>query len=197
MNAKESLITSTQALLWERGYVGMSPNAILRRAGAGQGSMYHHFAGKAELALAAIERSAEELRALMERPLSAEGTAVSRITAFLLRERDVLRGCRIGRLAQDPDVVANAALRQPINETFEVVKRRLAEVLELGVARKELRAELNAADTAAMILAVLQGGYVLARAADSVEPFDHAIKGALSLLRLMALEQDGPTSQGE
>jgi AcrR family transcriptional regulator len=39
----DKLIETTQELLWERGYVGMSPRAIQDRAGVGQGSMYHHF----------------------------------------------------------------------------------------------------------------------------------------------------------
>src|SRR5688572_27007362 len=43
MSTSERLIESTRELLWERGYVGTSPKAILERAGAGQGSMYHHF----------------------------------------------------------------------------------------------------------------------------------------------------------
>ena len=61
---QERLVRSTQELLWERGYVDRpSPKAILERAGVGQGSMYHHFSGKSALALAAIRRTAEELKA--------------------------------------------------------------------------------------------------------------------------------------
>lgn len=63
MNTSERLIEATRELLWERGYVGTSPKAVQQAAGAGQGSMYHHFAGKQDLALAAIRRSAEELGA--------------------------------------------------------------------------------------------------------------------------------------
>src|SRR3954468_17749100 len=52
MSTPERLIESTRELLWERGYVGTSPKAILERSGAGQGSMYHHFkGGKPDLAL--------------------------------------------------------------------------------------------------------------------------------------------------
>jgi AcrR family transcriptional regulator len=61
--ASDRLIESTRELLWERGYVGTSPKAIQQRAGVGQGSMYHHFTGKPDLALAAVRRTAEELRA--------------------------------------------------------------------------------------------------------------------------------------
>ncbi len=78
----ERLIRSTQELLWERGYVGTSPKAIQAAAGAGQGSMYHHFSGKAELAKAAIERSAAEMRAAAEEQFNAPGTASERIATI-------------------------------------------------------------------------------------------------------------------
>ncbi|MCW2914585.1 MAG: TetR family transcriptional regulator [Actinomycetia bacterium] len=182
MDASERLIESTQELLWERGYVGTSPKAIQQHAGAGQGSMYHHFAGKSDLALVAVRRSAEQLRALAETQFSGPGTAIERISAYLLREREVLRGCRIGRLAQDPEVIASPNLRQPLDETFDWLRHRLAELLAEGQAQDELDGDLDPADTAATILAVLQGGYVLARAADSVEPFNQAVNGVLGLL---------------
>lgn len=182
MSTPERLIESTQELLWERGYVGTSPRAIQQRAGAGQGSMYHHFSGKPELALAAIRRSAEERQALAEEQFSGPGTAVQRVANYLRRERDVLRGCPIGRLTQDPEVVADPTLRQPVAETFEHLSLRLTAVLTEGQALGQLDPELDPADTAATIVAVLQGGYVLARAADSVEPFQRATEGAIALL---------------
>ncbi|MFC4589244.1 TetR/AcrR family transcriptional regulator [Sphaerisporangium corydalis] len=183
MDTMERLIRSTQELLWERGYVGTSPKAIQRRAEAGQGSMYHHFDGKPGLALAAVRRSAGELRAEAEARFSAPGTAIERITAYLLREREVLRGCPIGRLAQDPDIVASEELRRPLEETFAWLRGRLAGVLAEGRARGELSDGLVPEEVAATIVAVLQGGYVVARAAGSAEPFDQAVGGLLALLR--------------
>ncbi|MEU5186138.1 TetR/AcrR family transcriptional regulator [Streptomyces klenkii] len=182
MSTPERLIESTRELLWERGYVGTSPKAIQQRAGAGQGSMYHHFSGKPDLALTAIRRTAEEMRAKAEAQFGGPGTAVERITAYLRRERDVLKGCPVGRLTQDPDVMADPALRAPVDETFVWLRGRLTEVLAEGVARGELAAALDPAATAATVVAVLQGGYVLARAADSTAPFEQAVDGVLGLL---------------
>jgi TetR/AcrR family transcriptional repressor of nem operon len=181
-SARERLVTGAQELLWERGYVGTSPKAIQQHAGVGQGSMYHHFAGKSDLALAAVRRNAEEVRAEAEAALSAPGTAFDRVAAYLGRERDVLRGCRVGRLAHDPDIVADASLREPLAETFAWLQARLAEVLADGQARAELRADLEVEATAAAIAAVVQGGYVLARAANAPEQFDCAADGVLGLL---------------
>jgi AcrR family transcriptional regulator len=144
--------------------------------------MYHHFTGKAELAKVAIERSGAELRAAAEEQLGADGTATERISAYLGRERDVLRGCRIGRLAADPDVVADPELRAPVAETFAWLRDRLAEVVADGKRTGEFPESLDPQRTAATIAAVLQGGYVLARAADSTEPFELAVQGLIDLL---------------
>ncbi|MEU6119855.1 TetR/AcrR family transcriptional regulator [Streptomyces sp. NPDC047117] len=181
-SAAERLIESTRELLWERGYVGTSPKAILQRANAGQGSMYHHFSGKPDLALAAIRRTAEEMRAEVARLLDGPGTALDRVGAYLRRERDALKGCPVGRLTQDPDVMADPALRAPVDETFDWLRGRLTEVLAEGRARGELDAGLDPEATAASVVAVVQGGYVLARAAGSPAAFDQAVTGVLGLI---------------
>jgi TetR/AcrR family transcriptional repressor of nem operon len=178
MDTRERLIESARELLWERGYVGTSPKAIQERAAAGQGSMYHHFSGKPELALAAIRRSAEERQTSADLDLNQPGTAYERVARYLGRERDVLRGCPIGRLTQDPEVITSPELREPVDEMFSWMRTRIAGVLE-----GELPPELESADIAATIVAVLQGGYVLARAAGDPAPFDRAITGALALLK--------------
>ncbi len=187
MDASEQLISTAQELLWERGYVATSPKAIQRRAGVGQGSMYHHFHGKTDLCAAAVRRSAADLRAEVEPILSAPGTAIERIGAYLRRERDVLRGCRIGGLTQDPEVVAHPELRAPIEETLLWLQTRLAQVIAEGQRRGELVGTLSPQLTASTICAVLQGGYVLARGEGSTKPFSDAMQGALALLDRLAL----------
>ncbi|GAA2298404.1 TetR/AcrR family transcriptional regulator [Streptomyces kunmingensis] len=181
-STQDRLIETTRELLWERGYVGTSPKAILRRAGVGQGSMYHHFTGKGDLAQAAIRRTGEEMRATVDRLLDAGGPAYERIAAYLLRERDVLRGCPVGRLTMDPDVLASEELRAPVDETIAHVKARLAEVLQEGVHSGEFAAHLVPRDLAATIVATVQGGYVLARASGDTDAFDAGVRGLLALL---------------
>ncbi len=182
MSTSDRLIESTRELLWERGYVGTSPKAILERAGAGQGSMYHHFKGKPDLALAAITRTAEEMRTRVGRLLDGPGTPAERVRAYLLRERDVLRGCPVGRLTMDPDVVASDELRAPVDETLDWIRERLAGLVEEGKEQGEFAPELDGEEIAATILATIQGGYVLARAAGSPALFETGIRGLLSLL---------------
>jgi AcrR family transcriptional regulator len=182
MSTSERLIESTRELLWERGYVGTSPKAILERAGAGQGSMYHHFTGKPDLALAAIRRTAEEMRATAAGVLDGPGTPYERIEAYLRRERDVLRGCPIGRLTMDPDVIASAELRAPVDETLDWIRERIAGIVEEGKEQGQFVPSLDAGEIAAAVVATVQGGYVLARASGSPAAFDAGARGLLSLL---------------
>ncbi|MYW70454.1 TetR family transcriptional regulator [Streptomyces sp. SID8379] len=182
MSTQERLIETTRELLWERGYVGTSPKAILQGAGVGQGSMYHHFTGKQDLALAAIRRTGEEMRATVDRLLGAGGSAYERVEAYLLRERDVMRGCPVGRLTMDPDVIASEELRAPVDETISYVKSRLADVVQEGVDSGEFASRLVPREIAAAVVATVQGGYVLARASGDTDAFDTGVRGLLALL---------------
>ncbi len=182
MSTPERLIESTRELLWERGYVGTSPKAILERAQAGQGSMYHHFRGKPDLALAAIRRTAQEMRAAAGAVLGGPGTPYERIEAYLRRERDVLRGCPVGRLTMDPDVIADDALRAPVDETLDWLREQIAQLVEEGREQGEFAPSLDGEEIAAAVVATVQGGYVLARASGSPAAFDAAVRGLLSLL---------------
>ncbi len=194
MDARTKLISATQDLLWERGYVGTSPGAIQQRAGVGQGSMYHHFRGKEDLCAAAIARSAAELRAEVEPILSGSGTPVERIGAYLRRERQVLRGCRIGGLTQDPEIVSRPDLRGPIEETLLWLQGRLADLVSDGQASGELPESIAPGQVASMLGAVLQGAYVLARGEDSEIAFTEAIDGTLALLSVASDRPDRQTS---
>ena len=183
MDARTRLVDGMADLLWERGYVGTSPAAVLARSGVGQGSLYHHFAGKRELAIAAIEAGAGALTSAAEVALSTPGTAYERVERFLLRDREVLRGCRIGRLTQDPEVVADDDLRRPVDDALRRVRDALTDVLRTGQRLGELEDTVPADELASTVLATLQGGYVLARAEQDEQAFTSAVRGVLALLR--------------
>lgn len=182
VSTRDDLIEATRELLWERGYGAASPREILDVAGAGKGSMYHHFRGKEALAQAAIERNAEEMRAQIADDLASGTSAVAQVRAYLTREREVLKGCQFGRLVQDPEVVDSPALRGEVEEMFAWVRSRLEEVITGGVDSGEFTPGLDPARTATTVAATLQGAYVLARAAQDVSVFDDAVEGVLALL---------------
>lgn len=183
MDTRTRLLEATQDLLWERGYAATSPKDILRRSGAGQGSMYHHFTGKQDLAVSALERSADAMRTEAESLLSGAGSALDRVIAYLERQRDTLRGCRMGRMTYDSDVLATPDLLKPVAQTLEWLVDALAEAISQGIADHEFPQTTDPHRLASTVVATVQGGYVLARAQQDVAAFDAAVDGAVELLR--------------
>lgn len=71
-----------------------------------------------------------------------------------------------------------------MDETFDWLRQRLAEVIAQGQATGELEPGLDVRDLAAAIAGSVQGGYVLAKAAGADEPYYSAVRGILALLAL-------------
>jgi hypothetical protein len=86
----------------------------------------------------------------------------------------------------DPIVMADPQLRRPVEEAFATVRQQLAAALAEGRDSGDLDPGLDPAAVAAALIAVLQGGYVLARAADSADAYAQAVEGALALFSLHA-----------
>jgi AcrR family transcriptional regulator len=153
--------------------------------------MYHHFDGKHALALAAIERNAADLVVRADADLDGPGSVTERIGRYMRRERAALRGCPVGRLTMDPDVMADQELSRPVGNAFAVVGERLTAVLTEGRENGELDPSVDSAAIATVLVAVLQGGYVLARAANSADTYTQAVEGVLALLARSTRSGDG------
>ncbi|HEY4466211.1 MAG TPA: TetR family transcriptional regulator [Klebsiella sp.] len=183
MKTKDALIKTMQELLWTRGYSNTSPKEIQQVSGVGQGSMYHHFKGKADLARQTILLNAEELQKEISIILHADKSARERIQDYLLREREVLAGCRMGGLAQDSEVISDDSLREPIADNFEWLIGELEEVLDAGKTSGEFSADLNVEHTALTLISVMQGAFVIARATQSEAYYKQAIAGVIEMLK--------------
>jgi TetR/AcrR family transcriptional regulator, transcriptional repressor for nem operon len=182
VDTRERLVETMSELMWERGYADTSPRAVRERAGVGQGSLYHHFPTKRDLALAALERNVADLLPAASE-LDGPGDPMARIEAYLMRPRDALKGCKVGRMTQDPQVREDPVLLAPVARAFAQVHASWVKVLREAVAAGELRDDLDPGRLAHTLMAILQGGYVLAIAQQDPGPFDDARAGALDLLR--------------
>ena len=138
-DSKQKLLAAASALLSERGYEATSPQMILQRAGVGQGSMYHHFDGKEDLAVDAIAHMTGRTVTYLETRLQAgleagdtgpedEGrpahvvTVIADALTYMLERRE---GQALIRLLADPVVGAakplNAAVKGWIDQIRAVI----------------------------------------------------------------------------
>lgn len=143
---RAAIVAAAAQLLAEQGYAGLRMNAVAERAGVAAGSVYRHFAGKAEL-------TAELFRTLAGREVEAvraatrSGSAAERIVALIetFAHRALKSPRRAYLLLAEPVDPGVDELRLKFRRAFRDV---LAEILTRGVRVGELppqRADLAAA----------------------------------------------------
>ncbi len=178
---RQQLLDAAKALLWDMGYESMSPQRILQKSGAGQGSLYHHFDGKRALASAALNEMEAEMRTSFDQIFATRTPPLQRLRSYLTQERDGQKGCRLGRLANE-SAIADEALRAPLGRYFSHVQAVITQTLDEAVHGGELPSPSPTTDIAATLVAVVQGGYTLSRIHQDPVHIKRATQGALTLL---------------
>jgi AcrR family transcriptional regulator len=183
MSKREAIVQAAKDLIWEEGYEAMSPRDVMERSGAGQGSLYHHFKGKRDLAGQALSEVNIELRAIADGVFSHyERPPLERLRRFLnALSRDPLKGCRVGRLAVESSI-EDEAIRAPVADWLEYAEAKVKEALEEAQASGQVREGVDAGDLALTITALLQGGYLVARAHHDPAAMHRALAGGMALL---------------
>jgi len=183
-NKRARLIDTTKALLWEIGYESMSPKKILQQSGAGQGSLYHHFSGKMALASTALDEMEAEMRTRFDQVFATHSSPLKRLQAYLTLDRAGLKGCRLGRLANETSI-ADAALRAPLERYFSHVQTVITQTLHEAIQQGEIDKTISPANIAAALVAVVQGGYTLCRINQDPAHIKRATHGALTMLNAL------------
>jgi TetR/AcrR family transcriptional regulator, lmrAB and yxaGH operons repressor len=166
---RERMVASAVELLARRGLQATSFSEVLERSGAPRGSVYHHFpAGKDQMIGLALDAAGARAIDLLDRKA---GEPADEIAAWFLHIwREVLvrskfeAGCAVLAVAvaaESPELLDRTAT------VFRTWRHHLAEMLQQGGLRHE-----DAASFAATLVASSEGAVVLARAEQSMEPFD-------------------------
>jgi len=182
MKAKDELVKAAKRLMWERGYEATSPRDLLEESGAGQGSFYHHFKGKMDLASVALGEVSDEMCELARETVGTDGSALDRVFRYLDVARDGLKGCRMGRFAAESSI-AEASLRKPVERYFRELQQVLAGALREALADGEIPKRLDANELALMLITVVQGGFVVSRVYRDRNAINRATEMAKSLLK--------------
>lgn len=166
---RERMVASAVDLLARRGLQLTSFSEVLERSGAPRGSVYHHFPdGKDQMIGAALDAAGGRAIELLDQKAGAPAEDVA--AWFLHIWREVLirgkfeAGCAVLAVAVAAD---SPELLDQTARVFRTWRRRLAELLEQGGLRTA-----DAQRFAAVLVASSEGAVVLARAEQSLEPFD-------------------------
>lgn len=187
-SSRDNILSAAKSLLWEIGYDGMSPRRVMERSGAGQGSLYHHFSGKKHLAETALREIEAEMKQSLDTIFSKTLPPLDRVRMFLSRRRNGVKGCRLGRFANET-AIAEEKLREPIARFFTETQSHLTNALSEARDRGELAASVDPGSLATTLAAVIQGGYSLSRIHNDPNQIAKAQSGAMALLETAAIQQ--------
>lgn len=172
----------------------MSPRDILRRSGAGQGSLYHHFSGKKALAVIALEGMAEQQLRQFDRLLnSGDRPLPERLQAALSEISDPAKGCPLGNLVVDV-AVDDAELRAPIEVYFQRLEALVLQALLDSTMRGEFHTGEPIETIARTLLAVHQGGLILSRLHQDRSYLDETAAVVMSLTSRLFFVDGASTS---
>ena len=181
---RDQMIDGAIRLLARQGLQATSFSEVLALTGAPRGSVYHHFpGGKDQLVGAAVDRAgARGLHALDGKE---EVSAEELTTAFLAFWRALLvrsecgAGCAVLAVTVATD---SQELLQHAGAVFRSWRGELAELFEqAGLSAKA------AAQFAATLIAASEGAVVLARAEQSLDPFELVADHLLGEVRKLSM----------
>ena len=174
-STKDRIVDVTAELFRQYGYTGTGLKQVVTNANAPFGSLYHFFpGGKEQLGTEVIRRSGRMYYELFETILGRASDPVAGVRDFfagaaeVLRETDYADACPIATVALE---VASTSepLRAATAEVFESwITGAAGHLVDAGLADDEAR------ELAILVIAMLEGAFVLSRAMRDTTPVEVA-----------------------
>lgn len=162
-DTKTRILDVAERLAQKRGFNGFSYAGIADELGVTKASLHYHFASKAELGEALIDRYLERMLAALDDLVADD--AVARLGGYANIYADALRGdrmCLCGMLAAEVETLP-LPMREAVIRFFDANEEWVEGVLRSGAARGELRLEGTPRDEARVFVSSLEGAMLVAR----------------------------------
>ncbi|MDI1265042.1 MAG: TetR/AcrR family transcriptional regulator [bacterium] len=166
----EQILDLAETLIQTRGYSAFSYQDIADGLGIRKASIHYHFASKADLGIAVVNRYIDRFDAALSEIAGNESKSSMAMLDFYVQpylqfadtpDRVCLSGALAGEmLALPPE------LRQRVDHFFQTHQAWLTKILKRGVGRGEFVLPAPATKTARLFFAALQGALLVKRTTD-------------------------------
>lgn len=171
-NARTRLLEAARDIIRAKGFAATSVDDLCRAASVTKGAFFHHFASKEALGVAAAEFWAETTSAFFEAaPYHGPSDPLDRVLAYVAFRKAIIAGeiaeftCLVGTMAQETFASAPDIRDACAGSIFGHTATLEADIAAARQARG-ITADWTAASLARHTQAVLQGAFVLAKAAN-------------------------------
>ncbi|MFD5245908.1 TetR/AcrR family transcriptional regulator [Amycolatopsis sp. NPDC058340] len=180
----DQVIGGALDVFWRRGYAATSMRDLKDELGILPGSLYAAYGDKHALFLRALELYASGARS--QGAVLAEGPVLAHLRELLLSVLEAARehpgrGCLLGNTATEL-LPADEAAEKLVHSGFEALETGIAQGLEAAQRSREVRADVDCGAQARLLLVVMQGLHVVARAEADPRRLTDAVDAALAPL---------------
>ena len=180
------VVERAKDVFWQRGYAATSMRDLKEELGVLPGSLYGAFGDKHALFVRALERYVDGSREAVATALTADGPVLPRVRELLTSGLSAAvvapgRGCMLGNTAAEAlpgDAEARAIVGGALRELEGALEGALARAQQSG----EIRSDVDCGAQARLLVALIQGLHVVARAEPDPRRLDDVVDAALTPL---------------
>lgn len=184
-DARTRLLEAARDVIRSQGYSATTVDDLCKAAGVTKGAFFHHFDSKEALGVAAADYWSETTSGLFaSAPYHQHADPLDRIIGYIEFRRDLIDGdlaeftCLVGTMVQET-YGSHPAIRNACAASILGHADTLEPDIKAAIKLHGLKPKWTAASLARHTQAVLQGGFILAKAtgdkAIAIESVDHLI----------------------
>jgi TetR/AcrR family transcriptional regulator, transcriptional repressor for nem operon len=184
---RESLLQAASHEIYRSGFQSASLDTILASTGVTKGALYYHFKSKEALGYAVVEEViAPDVHGKWVRPLQGVRDPIDALIGAVqripIRPEDVRGGCQLNNLAQEMSPL-DAGFRKRLATIFDAWREAVASVLREGQALGSVRRDVEPADAAGLLIAMVEGYGSLAKNAQDPKVMKAGIRNIVDWLK--------------
>lgn len=177
---KELIIEKTAEVFNQKGFAGTSMHDITELTGLTKGSIYGNFKNKDDVAIAVFNHNIEKLRQIFASELEKKSSCREKLLAYPHLYQNYFEapfpegGCPIMNTAIEADDT-HPELKELAQNALLEWKSGLEAILKKGISNNEFSKDIDVKETAYSILALIEGGVMMAKLTNSLKPLNAAM----------------------
>lgn len=187
---RQFIIETTAGIFNQKGYAGTSMSDLTTATGLTKGSIYGNFENKEEVALAAFDYNLSLLRNITGPKIKEAKTWTDKLMVYAKVYHSFNRapfppgGCPILNTAVDADDTNNL-LKDRVAKAILLWKNNVELLIKSGIKDGEFKANTDHHRMALSIIALIEGGIMIARATNSMASLDTVLDTVADLIHSM------------
>jgi len=178
---RQFIVETTAGIFNKKGYAGTSLSDLTQVTGLTKGSIYGNFKNKEEVAVAAFEYNISKVRKQIMQLIRKAPTYHEKLMVYAKVYHSFTTvnfpegGCPILNTAVDADDT-NPVLKEKAARVILRWKKSIEELIQAGIAAGEFRKDIDTTQTALSIIALIEGGIMIAKVTNTPANLDTVLK---------------------